>query len=137
MAKNELFDVIDAMFSKEKWKLVPKRLKEKHFHELLSTISKGHPMEVMKFNHTNINKALAADIMAANMARKYSRPPAWRFAAPKPSDPDKQCSSIEPKVITQYAVDHELVPWQVKDLIELFDEEFHAELVAFRKTLKD
>lgn len=75
----ELFDVVNAIFSKEKWKEVSRIDKDKYFFMVNRFISIAHPKQASVFNLRTISKEHVLNYWNRQLSKLYKGIPNWVY----------------------------------------------------------
>lgn len=75
----ELFDVVNAIFSKRNWKDVSRIDKDRYFFMINRFISIAHPKQASIFNLRTIPKEHVLDYWNRQLSKLYSKIPDWVY----------------------------------------------------------
>lgn len=135
----QLFDFIDCLFSKEKWKTVSEVDKRSNFFMVQRFLSIQFPLECNVFNDNGISKEKALDYWNIVLCNRYRSKPSWIFTKQNPlkNIKDKSFDKIEKETISYYLEKYFLKMRDFEFLKKYFLEELLVELEAIQKCLKN
>jgi hypothetical protein len=99
----ELFDVVNAIFHKTKWKEVARTDKDRYFFMINRFISIGVPKQASMFNIKHIPKEHVLDYWNRQLSRLYNKIPDWIYTkGQKASKNEKNDVNIDIEIIKLY-----------------------------------
>jgi hypothetical protein len=133
----ELFDVVNAVFSKTEWKKVSRIDKEKYFFMVNRFMSIGLPKQASMFNIKHIPKSHVLDYWNRQLAKLYSRIPSWIYTkGEKASKEEKNKIKVDYDLMRFFCEKNECSISEFNLLLEINPKELQIELDMLEQVLK-
>lgn len=137
----ELFDFLDALFDKNRWKTVSDTDKYKFFYMTNRFLSIRYPVEI---NNTQIiglggkNSARMMDFWHMIVTKHHKRPPNWlRTKSGKKPVTKDVLKGIDKPLIAAYCNNTQIDSHKLVILCEMFPKELKADIKAYSKNFED
>lgn len=140
----ELFDFIDSMFDKDKYKSISYSVKKKHAFITLRIMANKYPETVQKFNIIGINQIMVLDYMHTMLAPRYDRKPQWVYLKGKKKEESKNDEKLKSYkkeyknyIMNKYEISEaDFKQWQLFDVESLLEEFKNLEKLDKEKLIK-
>lgn len=134
----QLFDFIDALFDKNKWKEIKEVDKRSSSFMTLRFLSIKYPEQVESMNIVGISKERILDFWHLYLTQKYTRKPNWIYTKTNPSKTKKEkdiFDKIKKETITYYMEKYMIDPRDFETLKQIFPEELLSDLKIIQNNL--
>jgi hypothetical protein len=133
----ELFDVVNAIFSKTEWKKVSRFDKDRNYFMVNRFMSIGLPKQASMFNSKYIPKEHVLDYWNRQLSRLYTTIPQWIFTkGQKASKEETEKVKIDPELRKLFC-EYNKCSYQDFDLLlKINQKEVEKELEMFKNILK-
>lgn len=131
----DLFEFIDCIFDKVKWKDISQSDKYKHFYMTNRFLSIRYPLEINQCQIVGLgqkNSARMMDFWHNILIRHYPRKPSWLMtkSGKKQSETDL-LKGIDKELITKYSNHHKIDLKSINSLSEFFPKELKEDIKRF------
>lgn len=136
----ELFDFIDALFSKKRFADVPDSEKKKYFFMTQRFMSIKFPVQANTFNIVGINQVQAINFWHNTLTRRFTRKPSFLFTKTekkKKKDKEEKIHDIKKGIIVMYRNAHQMSPTDFNFMAEIYPDELYKSLKKLETMLKD
>ncbi len=132
-----LFDFIDALFDKKKYKEMKTQDKNSNFFMVQRFLSIRYPIEASQLNLISINKERVMDFWHMYLTQKYTRKPSWLYTKVNPSKKKEKdiFDKIKSETIQYYMERFELDPRDFNTLKQIFPQELLEDLKIIQSNL--
>lgn len=140
MAGDSLFDFIDCLFDKGRYKACTNAEKKKHFFMAQRFISIKYPSEANNFNIIGVNQVAVMDTWSRILSRLHSSKPNWIYTKTiKTEKAEKKDKVLEmdDEVIQFYLKRNKMDRRDFDFLSKIDNEGLHAELKRIENYLKE
>lgn len=133
----ELFDVVNAVFSKTEWRNVSRIDKERYFFMVNRFMSIGLPKQASMFNIKHIPKEHVLDYWNRQLSKLYSRIPNWIYTkGEKASKEEKTKVKIDYDLMRFFCEHNKCSISDFNLLLEINPPELQEELRQLEQILK-
>lgn len=133
----ELFDVVNAVFSKTEWRNVSRIDKERYFFMVNRFMSIGLPKQASMFNIKHIPKEHVLDYWNRQLSKLYSRIPNWIYTkGEKASKEEKAKVKIDYDLMRFFCEHNKCSISDFNLLLEINPPELQEELRQLEQILK-
>ncbi len=133
----ELFDVVNAIFHKTKWKEVSRTDKDRYFFMVNRFISIGLPKQASMFNIKHIPKEHVLDYWNKQLSRLYSKIPDWIYTkGQKASKKENAETNIDDEIIKLYCEYNECSREDFSMILKFAPDALEEELSMYSHLLK-
>lgn len=134
----ELFDVVNAVFSKTEWKKVSRTDKDKFFFMVNRFMSIGLPKQASMFNLKHIPKEHVLDYWNRQLSKLYNGIPNWIYTKGQKSSKEEAIDKmkVEPELMKFFCEKNKCSFSDFKLLLEINPKELQEELNTLNQVLK-
>jgi hypothetical protein len=131
----ELFDVLDSLFSRNRYKEVSNSDKRKYFFMIQRFMSIQYPVLANNMNIVNVNEELVVDMWHNEMVSRYVKKPQWMYTKSSVKK-DKDKDAYDDDVISKYLELNEISFRDYKFAMEVIPEAINDDLKLIKTNLK-
>ncbi len=126
----ELFEVVNALFSKTAWESVSRIDKDRYFFMINRFMSINFPRQASMFNLKKIPKDAVLDYWHITMTRLYTRIPSWVYTKGQKAAAKEKDSGfkIEPDLLSFYCSFYQCTKNDVKMMMKFCPDILEADL---------
>jgi hypothetical protein len=133
----ELFDVVNAIFHKTKWKEVPRTDKDRYFFMINRFLSIGLPRQASMFNIKHIPKEHVLDYWNRQLSRLYNKIPDWIYTkGQKASKNEINETKIDAEIVKLYCEFNKCSQEEFKMILKYAPKMLEEELPMYTQLLK-
>lgn len=133
----ELFDVVNAIFHKTKWKEVPRTDKDRYFFMINRFLSIGLPRQASMFNIKHIPKEHVLDYWNRQLSRLYNKIPDWIYTkGQKASKNEINETKIDAEIVKLYCEFNKCSQEEFKMILKYAHKMLEEELPMYNQLLK-
>jgi len=92
----DLFEIVDSLFNKEKYKKIPKKDIEKEYFMIMRILSNKMPVTINNLDTVGTNKIAVIDHMATILGNNYRSKPQWAYIPSFKKDKNGVHGKLEP-----------------------------------------
>jgi len=134
----ELFDFIDCLFSKEKYKAVPNSDKRKHCFMTLRFLSIKYPWEANMYNLIGTNEVSTMDVWHLIMTKTHTRKPQWLYtkSEKRAETSESPLKKVDKDTVSSWCRLRGVGPKDLEFACRVFPSQVASELKAYEKAVE-